>query len=69
MLCLCRSLCFKCVNQLVVSFLVRHGGSTQTVVWLDKVTKPLIANARKGGIPTQEQQVRIVLASHGAAIA
>jgi hypothetical protein len=55
-----RSLCFKCLNQLVISSLVRNAGpscSPQAVAWLDKIVKPVLASARKGGISMAEQQV------------
>lgn len=55
-----RSLCFKCLNQLVISSLVRNASavsSPQVVAWLDKIVKPGLTNARKGGISMQEQQV------------
>lgn len=55
-----RSLCFKCLNQLVISSLVRNAGAAskpQVVAWLDKIVKPGLTNARKGGLPMQEQQV------------
>eukprot|EP00882_Tetradesmus_deserticola_P022278 GHRQ01024176.1.p1 GENE.GHRQ01024176.1~~GHRQ01024176.1.p1 ORF type:complete len:414 (+),score=204.30 GHRQ01024176.1:79-1320(+) len=54
-----RSLCFKCLNQLVISSLVRNAGpscSQQVVAWLDKIVKPVLVNARKGGISMAEQQ-------------
>lgn len=57
----CRSLCIKCLCQLVLSYLVRlcgpgkvHG---QQQVWLDRVVKPLMLAARKGGMTAAEQQV------------
>jgi hypothetical protein len=56
----CRPLCFKCLNQLVISSLVRNAGpscSPQAVAWLDKIVKPVLASARKGGISMAEQQV------------
>eukprot|EP00878_Enallax_costatus_P025090 GHUV01026811.1.p1 GENE.GHUV01026811.1~~GHUV01026811.1.p1 ORF type:complete len:320 (+),score=100.11 GHUV01026811.1:486-1445(+) len=54
-----RSLCFKCLNQLVISSLVRNAAATTSpsvVAWLDKIVKPGLSAARKGGISTQEQQ-------------
>lgn len=57
---LCRLLCFKCLNFLVTSSLVRHkaAASTPSVVsWLDKVVKPVLISARKGGILVPDQQV------------
>ncbi|WIA40102.1 hypothetical protein OEZ86_013510 [Tetradesmus obliquus] len=54
-----RSLCFKCLNQLVISSLVRKAGpsaSPAVAAWLDKIVKPVLANARKGGISLAEQQ-------------
>lgn len=56
----CRSLCFKCLSQLVISSLARNASpscSPQVVAWLDKIVKPGLVNARKGGISMQEQQV------------
>jgi hypothetical protein len=57
----CRLLCFKCLNLLVTSTLVRNkaaASSPQVVAWLDKVVKAVLSNARKGGISAKEQQVR-----------
>eukprot|EP00879_Flechtneria_rotunda_P032456 GHRR01035664.1.p1 GENE.GHRR01035664.1~~GHRR01035664.1.p1 ORF type:complete len:213 (+),score=74.94 GHRR01035664.1:20-658(+) len=54
-----RSLCFNCLSQLVTSYLVRSKGalsSPHIAAWLDKYVKPVLASARKGGIPAQEQQ-------------
>lgn len=56
-----RLLCFKCLNYLITSSLVRNKAavsSSQVAAWLDKVVKPVLANARKGGIQAQEQLVR-----------
>jgi hypothetical protein len=55
-----RSLCIKCLCQLVVSYLARNAGSSLgplQVAWLDKVVKPILANARKGAMKVEEQQV------------
>jgi hypothetical protein len=45
---------------------VRHkaaASSPEVVAWLDKVVKPVLANARRGAIPMQEQQVSLLLTS------
>lgn len=58
---LCRLLCFKCLNFLVTSSLVRNKGAASNpavTAWLDKVVKPVLIGARKGGILVPDQQVR-----------
>lgn len=54
-----RQLCFRCLNHLVTSSLVRHkagSSNAQPGAWLDKVAKLVLTNARKGGLPLQDQQ-------------
>jgi hypothetical protein len=60
---LCRLLCFKCLNYLVTSSLVRNkaaASNPSVVAWLDKVVKPVLTSTRKGGVQVQDQQVCIV---------
>jgi len=59
--CVARLLCFKCIKYLITSALVRNkaaASSPQVLAWLEKVVRPVLVNARKGGIAAQEQQVR-----------
>lgn len=61
---LCRLLCFRCLNFLVTSSLVRNkaaASNPSVVAWLDKVVKPVLVSARKGGIAVADQQVRLQL--------
>lgn len=62
---LCRLLCFKCVNYLVTSSLVRNkpASSASVAAWLDKVVRTVLVNARKGGLLMAHQQVRLLRAA------
>jgi hypothetical protein len=62
--CLARSLCFRCLGQLLVSYLVRAGRTGPPTpgqtAWLDRVVKPALVTARKGGLVSAQEQLDFV---------
>ncbi|KAI8469209.1 MAG: cell morphogenesis central region-domain-containing protein [Monoraphidium minutum] len=59
-----RALCFRCLGQLVFSYLVRVVGPAAPppghAAWLDRVVRPSLATARKGGLVAPQEQLEFV---------